>query len=163
MQEQQQNAQPAKKEKELTLEQRLLQNNPLHGLSLEKMLTELVEHYGWEILDTAMRFNCFNTKPSIASSVKYLKKTQWAREKLEAFYLSRFKRMPRPTAAEREIPPRMRTFADGIVPREPMDLTVDSILASQAKAASAYKERASRGRSNSRGGNQRSGSRPPRR
>lgn len=150
MQEQQQPAQPAKKE--LTLEQRLLQNNPLHGLSLEKMLTELVDHYGWEILDTAMRFNCFNTKPSIASSVKYLKKTEWAREKLEAFYLSRFKRMPRATAAELEIPPRMRTFADGIVPKEPMELTVESILASQAKAASAYKQRASRGRSNSRGG-----------
>ncbi len=42
--------------------------------SLEKMITELVDHYGWEILDTAMRMNCFNTKPSIASSVKYLKK-----------------------------------------------------------------------------------------
>lgn len=73
----------------------LQQNNPLHGLKLETMLQELVDFYGWDILDTAMRFNCFNTKPSIASSVKYLKKTEWAREKLENFYLYRFKRMPR--------------------------------------------------------------------
>lgn len=47
--------------------------------------------------------------------------------------------MPRPTEEEKDIPPRMRTFADGIEPREPMKLTVDSILDSQAKAASAYK------------------------
>ncbi|PSW21426.1 DNA-binding protein VF530 [Photobacterium sanctipauli] len=122
------------------------QNNPLHGLKLETLLKELVDHYGWEILDTAMRFNCFHTNPSIESSLKYLRKTEWAREKLEAFYLSRFKRMPRPTAEEREIPPRQRTFAVGITPREPMELTVESILASQAKAASSYKSRQSRNR-----------------
>jgi uncharacterized protein (DUF2132 family) len=117
------------------------QNNPLHGVGLEQMVTELVDHYGWDILDTAMRFNCFHTNPSIKSSVTYLKKSEWAREKLEAFYLSRFKRMPRPTEEEREMPPRQRTFAVGIVPKAPMELTVDSILASQAKAASAYKEK----------------------
>ncbi|WP_443088720.1 VF530 family DNA-binding protein [Vibrio sp. SCSIO 43137] len=122
------------------------QNNPLHGLKLEELLTELVDHYGWDILDTAMRFNCFHTKPSIASSLKYLRKTEWAREKLEAFYLSRYKRMPRPTEAERGIPPRQRTFANGIEPREPMKLTVESILDSQAKAASTYKARKARGR-----------------
>ena len=138
--------QPEKKVKEMTLEQQLLQNNPLHGLSLEKMLTELVDHYGWEILDTAMRMNCFNTKPSIASSIKYLKKTEWAREKVEAFYLSRFKRMPRASEAEFELPPRMRTFAHGISPKTPMELTVESILLSQAKAASAHKERSNSGR-----------------
>lgn len=122
------------------------QNNPLHGLKLEDMVTELVEHYGWDILDTAMRFNCFHTNPSIASSVKYLRKSEWAREKLEAFYLSRFKRMPKPKPEEYDIPPRKRTFAVEIKPREPMVLTVDSILDSQAKAASSYKARTGRGR-----------------
>ncbi|MCW8331227.1 VF530 family DNA-binding protein [Photobacterium sp. SDRW27] len=120
------------------------QNNPLHGLKLETLLTELVDFYGWEILDTAMRFNCFHTNPTIAGSLKFLRKTEWAREKLEAFYLSRFKRMPKPTEEERELPPRKRTFPVGIVPREPMELTVESILLSQAKAASAYKARSSR-------------------
>ena len=122
------------------------QNNPLHGLKLEELVTELVEYYGWDILDTAMRFNCFHTNPSIASSVKYLRKSEWAREKLEAFYLSRFKRMPRPTAEELDIPPRKRTFAVHIKPREPMQLTVESILDSQAKAASTYKANKARGR-----------------
>lgn len=128
----------------------LQQNNPLHGLKLEDLLTQLVDHYGWDILDTAMRFNCFNTKPSIASSVKYIKKTEWARESLENFYLYRFKRMPKASDAEYQMPPRSRTFANGLTPREPMELTVESLLLSQAKAASAHKERASRARFNRR-------------
>lgn len=122
------------------------QNNPLHGVKLEEMVKELVDFYGWDILDTAMRFNCFHTNPSIASSVKYLRKSEWAREKLEAFYLSRYKRMPRPTEAEREIPPRMRTYPVGITPKEPMKLTVESILDSQAKAASSYKAKKAAGK-----------------
>ncbi|MFM2589510.1 VF530 family DNA-binding protein [Vibrio sp. TBV020] len=124
----------------------LQQNNPLHGLKLETMLKELVDFYGWDILDTAMRFNCFHTKPSIASSVKYLKKTDWAREKLENFYLYRFKRMPRASAEEYDLPPRARTFPHGLKPKEPMELTVESILKSQAKAASAHKAKSSRSR-----------------
>ena len=124
----------------------LQQNNPLHGLKLETLLQELVDYYGWEILDTAMRINCFHTNPSIVSSVKYLKKTNWAREKLENFYLYRFKRMPRASAEEYDLPPRARTFPHGLKPKEPMELTVESILKSQAKAASAHKERSSRGR-----------------
>ncbi|MEZ9233831.1 VF530 family DNA-binding protein [Vibrio amylolyticus] len=121
------------------------QNNPLHGLKLEQLLTELVDHYGWDILDAAMRFNCFHTNPSIASSLKYLRKTEWAREKLENFYLSRFKRMPKASEEQFALPPRQRTYPNGIEPRDPMPLTVDSILASQAKAASSHKERAGRG------------------
>lgn len=124
----------------------LQKNNPLHGLKLETLLQELVDFYGWDILDTAMRFNCFHTKPSIASSVKYLNKTEWAREKLENFYLYRFKRMPRASSEEFTLPPRARTFPHGLQPKEPMALTVNSILKSQAKAASAHKERTSRGR-----------------
>lgn len=124
----------------------LQQNNPLHGLKLEDMLQQLVDQYGWVILDTAMRMNCFNTKPTIASSVKYLKKTEWARERVENFYLYRFKRMPKASEYEYNLPPRARTFPHGLTPREPMELTVESLLASQAKAASAHKERASRQR-----------------
>lgn len=128
----------------------LQKNNPLHGLKLETLLQELVDFYGWDILDTAMRFNCFHTNPSVASSVKYLNKTDWAREKLENFYLYRFKRMPRASSEEFNISPRARTFPHGLQPKEPMELTVDSILKSQAKAASAHKERAARTRQNRR-------------
>ncbi len=87
------------------------QNNPLHGLKLETLLTELVDFYGWEILDTALRLNCFHTNPSIAGSLKFLRKTEWAREKLETFYLSRFKRMPKPSEEERELPPLVNALS----------------------------------------------------
>ncbi|GAL08296.1 hypothetical protein JCM19237_2850 [Photobacterium aphoticum] len=120
------------------------QNNPLHGVSLEKLLKELVDFYGWDILAAAMRFHCFQKNPSIPACVKYFRKTEWAREKLEGFYLSRFKRMPRASDEEYVLPPRQRTFAPGIVPREPMVLTIESIELSQAKAASSFKARSSR-------------------
>lgn len=65
-------------------------NNPLHGLSLEKILTQLVEHYGWKALHEMIRVNCFKSDPSIKSSLKFLRKTQWARDKVEALYISTF-------------------------------------------------------------------------
>jgi uncharacterized protein (DUF2132 family) len=65
-------------------------NNPLHGLTLEKILTRLVEHYGWEYLDNEIRINCFNNNPSIKSSLKFLRRTQWARDKVEALYVQTF-------------------------------------------------------------------------
>jgi uncharacterized protein (DUF2132 family) len=122
------------------------QNNPLHGLSMETLLTELVEHYGWKIMYTAMRFHCFKVNPSIEGSLKFLKKTEWARTKLENFYLSRFKRMPKPRDFEFDLAPRERGFSLHIVPREPMDLTIESIELSQAKAASAHQERSQQAR-----------------
>ncbi|WP_419834633.1 VF530 family DNA-binding protein [Endozoicomonas atrinae] len=65
-------------------------NNPLHGITLEKMLTSLVEHFGWEGLYQKIRVNCFNSDPSIKSSLKFLRKTQWARDKVEALYIDTF-------------------------------------------------------------------------
>ncbi|MGB2129987.1 MAG: VF530 family DNA-binding protein [Marinobacterium sp.] len=65
-------------------------NNPLHGLTLEKILTRLVEHYGWDGLYDEINVNCFYNEPSIKSSLKFLRKTQWARDKVEALYLRTF-------------------------------------------------------------------------
>ncbi|MAF16297.1 MAG: transporter [Marinomonas sp.] len=65
-------------------------NNPLHGLSLEKVLTRLVEHYGWNGLYDRIRVNCFANDPSIKSTLKFLRKTQWARDKVEALYIQTF-------------------------------------------------------------------------
>jgi uncharacterized protein (DUF2132 family) len=121
-------------------------NNPLHGLSTETLLTELVEYYGWKILYAAMRFHCFKVNPSVTGSLKFLKKTEWARIKLENFYLSRFKRMPKARESEYDLAPRERGFSLHIVPREPMELTIESIELSQAKAASAHKEHSQRKR-----------------
>ncbi|GGB79278.1 hypothetical protein GCM10011352_01170 [Marinobacterium zhoushanense] len=65
-------------------------NNPLHGLTLEKILTRLVEYYGWVGLYDQIKINCFNNEPSIKSSLKFLRKTPWAREKVELLYINTF-------------------------------------------------------------------------
>lgn len=62
-------------------------NNPLHGVTLEKMLTQLVDAIGWEELGNQVKINCFISNPSIQSSLKFLRKTPWARAKVESFYL----------------------------------------------------------------------------
>ena len=61
--------------------------NPLHGLTLERLLTDLVDYYGWEGLAQRIALRCFSDKPSMASSLKVLRKTPWAREKVEGLYL----------------------------------------------------------------------------
>jgi uncharacterized protein (DUF2132 family) len=61
--------------------------DPLHGLTLEKILTTLVERHGWETLAERIRIRCFQNNPSIKSSLTFLRKTPWAREKVEAWYL----------------------------------------------------------------------------
>lgn len=64
--------------------------NPLHGITLEKMLTALVKEYGWKELDKRIKLNCFYNEPSIKSSLKFLRKTPWARAKVEKLYVSTF-------------------------------------------------------------------------
>ena len=61
--------------------------NPLHGITLQALVTELVEHYGFEELGQHIKIKCFTHDPSIKSSLKFLRKTPWAREKVENFYL----------------------------------------------------------------------------
>jgi len=61
--------------------------NPLHGLTLETILNELVAHFGWAELGARIPLRCFTSEPSIASSLKLLRKTPWAREKVEGLYL----------------------------------------------------------------------------
>lgn len=62
-------------------------NNPLHGKTLEAILIYLVEFYGWERLGQQIKINCFINDPSIKSSLKFLRKTEWARKKVEELYL----------------------------------------------------------------------------
>jgi uncharacterized protein (DUF2132 family) len=63
------------------------QNNPLHGVTLEAMLTQLVAHYGWDELAEMVDINCFINQPSIKSSLKFLRRTPWARAEVEKLYL----------------------------------------------------------------------------
>lgn len=61
--------------------------NPLHGVTLEALLTELVAHYGWAGLAQRIDIRCFKSEPSIKSSLTFLRRTPWAREKVEALYV----------------------------------------------------------------------------
>jgi len=62
-------------------------NNPLHGIKLEQIVTDLEAHYGWEYMGTIINIKCFNDNPSVKSSLKFLRRTPWARTKVEYMYL----------------------------------------------------------------------------
>lgn len=66
-------------------------NNPLHGITLEQILNHLVSHYGWAEMGRLIEIRCFNSDPSIKSSLKFLRKTPWARAKVEELYLHSLK------------------------------------------------------------------------
>lgn len=66
-------------------------NNPLHGITLEKILLHLVEQYGWEEMGRRINIRCFNHDPSIKSSLTFLRKTPWAREQVEKLYVESLK------------------------------------------------------------------------
>lgn len=63
-------------------------NDPLHGVTLEMILNQLVEQFGWEELGNRIRIKCFTDNPSIRSSLKFLRRTPWARKKVEELYLN---------------------------------------------------------------------------
>ena len=63
-------------------------NNPLHGITLEQIINNLVEYYGWEGLSKHVDIRCFSNDPSVKSSLKFLRKTPWARKKVEDLYIS---------------------------------------------------------------------------
>lgn len=65
-----------------------INKDPLHGLTLEAIINSLVEHYGWENLGQKINIRCFTSEPSVKSSLKFLRKTPWARKKVEQLYLS---------------------------------------------------------------------------
>jgi uncharacterized protein (DUF2132 family) len=100
-------------------------NNPLHGVGLKAMLAELVSHYGFSILHAYLNINCFKTNPSIAASAKFLKKTDWAREKVEIFYLYQYKNLPRVSSEQFAVTPRERIVPSHQKPREPAVLTLE--------------------------------------
>jgi uncharacterized protein (DUF2132 family) len=65
-------------------------NNPLHGVTLEHIVEQLVNHYGWNKLAQRVNINCFKSDPSVKSSLKFLRRTPWARAEVEALYLATF-------------------------------------------------------------------------
>jgi uncharacterized protein (DUF2132 family) len=65
-------------------------NNPLHGVTLEMILVRLVEKYGWEKMGRKIKIKCFTSEPSVKSSLVFLRKTPWARKKVEDWYVRHF-------------------------------------------------------------------------
>ncbi|MFA7083888.1 MAG: VF530 family protein [Arcobacteraceae bacterium] len=63
-------------------------NNPMHGVKLEDIINDLVKHFGWEELAKRINVNCFKSNPSVKSTLTFLRKTPWARTKVEKLYLS---------------------------------------------------------------------------
>jgi dipeptidyl aminopeptidase/acylaminoacyl peptidase/uncharacterized protein (DUF2132 family) len=88
--------------------------NPLHGVTLQAMLTELVAHFGWADLGERVQINSFNTDPSIASSLKFLRKTPWARDKVESLYL--FMRRDQARARREHVEPVAAPFGSWASP-----------------------------------------------
>jgi uncharacterized protein (DUF2132 family) len=75
-------------------------NNPLHGIKLEQIVTDLANHYGWDGLAERIPVNCFSNDPSIQSSLKFLRRTPWARDKVEALYLTMLSKQKTTKVAE---------------------------------------------------------------
>lgn len=67
--------------------------NPLHGVTLEIIVTQLAEHFGWEELGKRISIRCFQADPSVKSSLKFLRKTPWARDKVEQLFVDTFKKI----------------------------------------------------------------------
>jgi len=67
-------------------------DNPLHGITLEMVLNELVAFYGWDELGRQVEVRCFKHEPSIASSLKFLRRTPWARQEVESLYIAMVRR-----------------------------------------------------------------------
>ena len=70
-------------------------NNPLHGITLEQIINDLVTHYGWEYMGYNIKIKCFTDNPSVKSSLQFLRRTPWARTKVEAMYLDMLKKKKR--------------------------------------------------------------------
>jgi len=121
----------------------IYENNPLHGTKVETVLNELVDHYGWEILHAYLNLNCFKTNPSIISSVKFLRKTAWAQEKVDAFYLYQFKNLPRADDEQFLLPPRDRIVPATDKPGTPAELSFEDAERLREKKAKVTRQRES--------------------
>ena len=79
--------------------------NPLHGVTLEATVTALAAHYGWDELGQRIAIRCFQSDPSVASSLKFLRKTPWARDKVESLYLFMLRDVKRSSPTVHNFPP----------------------------------------------------------
>jgi uncharacterized protein (DUF2132 family) len=126
-------------------------NNPLHGVGLKSLLKELVSQYGFQILYAYLNINCFKTNPSIDSSIKFLKKTDWAREKVEVFYLYEFKNLPRASNEQFLLSPRDRIIPEHQKPGDPAELSFEDAERLSEKRAKKMAEKGRAGQQSDKG------------
>lgn len=126
------------------LEENPYLNNPLHGVGLKTVLQELVSHYGFDILYAYLNINCFRSNPSLEASEKFLKKTDWAREKVEIFYLYEFKNLPSVSSEQFKLPARERIVPKHQQPKDPAILSIEDGERLQDKRAKNISQRNSR-------------------
>ena len=88
-------------------------SDPLHGVTLEAIVTSLSVHYGWDELGQRIPVRCFQSEPSVASSLKFLRKTPWAREKVEGLYLFMLRDIKRSSPTVHNFPPPKAKAAGG--------------------------------------------------
>lgn len=93
--------------------------NPLHGVTLEAIVTALAAHYGWEGLGQRIAIRCFQSEPSVASSLKFLRKTPWAREKVESLYLFMLRDIKRSSPLVHNFPPPRAAKSPATGPDDP--------------------------------------------
>jgi uncharacterized protein (DUF2132 family) len=82
--------------------------NPLHSITLEKLLNELIAFYGWDSLGRKVDIRCFTHDPSVSSSLKFLRRTPWARERVEALYIDMIAKATTPTRQPKPEPREVR-------------------------------------------------------
>ncbi len=109
--------------------------NPLHGVGLKTILQELVSQYGFDILYAYLNIKCFKVNPTLTASEKFLKKTDWAREKVEVFYLYQYKNLPAVSSVQFKLAPRERIVPEGHMPSEPAILSIEDGERLQEKRA----------------------------
>jgi uncharacterized protein (DUF2132 family) len=88
-------------------------NNPLHGITLEQVVTRLERRYGWAYLAANININCFKSNPSVKSSLKFLRRTLWAREKVEALYVAAFSDIKPAKKPVSKLPEKPNPWASG--------------------------------------------------
>jgi len=103
-------------------------NNPLYGLKLDLLLTEISEHYGWALLSEALGIERFQYHTGMKSTVKFLRNNQWAKEKVESFYLYQYKNLPSPDDKQLSVAPRDRFIPAEQKAGEPAQMTEEVLL-----------------------------------
>ncbi|HIP76343.1 MAG TPA: DNA-binding protein VF530 [Psychromonas hadalis] len=102
------------------------QENPLQGLQLEQLLSDISEYYTWEVLSETLNIERFLFHTGFKSTAKFLRKNEWAREKVENFYLYQFKSRPWPDDKQLSLAPRNRKIASIEQESAPIDITPES-------------------------------------